>query len=74
MISNDERYELLTDIIGEEDHYGDMDFKVAGTTEGITAIQLDIKAEGLPHKIMVEALQRARDEIRKLQRILRSRA
>ena len=54
------RYELLTDIIGEEDHYGDMDFKVAGTVDGITAIQLDIKAEGLEHKIMVEALQRAK--------------
>jgi polyribonucleotide nucleotidyltransferase len=54
------RYELLTDIIGEEDHYGDMDFKIAGTVDGITAIQLDIKAEGLEHKIMVEALQRAK--------------
>lgn len=54
------RHELLTDILGEEDHFGDMDFKVAGTTEGITAIQLDIKAEGLPHQIMVEALERAR--------------
>ncbi len=62
MISgNDGRYELLTDIIGEEDHFGDMDFKVAGTSEGITAIQLDIKAEGLPHQIMVEALERARN-------------
>ena len=56
----DGTYKLLTDILGEEDHYGEMDFKVAGTTEGITAIQLDIKAEGLPHKIMVEALERAR--------------
>jgi len=54
------RYELLTDIAGEEDHYGEMDFKVAGTTEGITAIQLDIKAEGLAHNIMVEALERAK--------------
>jgi len=54
------RYELLTDILGEEDHYGDMDFKVAGTVNGITAIQLDIKAEGLEHKIVVEALQRAK--------------
>ncbi|MBN2020946.1 MAG: polyribonucleotide nucleotidyltransferase [Sedimentisphaerales bacterium] len=54
------RYVLLTDIIGDEDHHGDMDFKVAGTTEGITAIQLDIKAEGLPHNIMVEAMEKAR--------------
>jgi len=54
------RYELLTDIVGEEDHFGDMDFKVAGTADGITAIQLDIKAEGLAHNIMVEALERAK--------------
>ena len=54
------RHELLTDIAGEEDHFGEMDFKVAGTTEGITAIQLDIKAEGLAHNIMVEALERAK--------------
>ncbi|UCF17506.1 MAG: polyribonucleotide nucleotidyltransferase, partial [Phycisphaerales bacterium] len=53
------RHELLTDIAGEEDHYGEMDFKVAGTVDGITAIQLDIKAEGLAHAIMVEALERA---------------
>ena len=54
------RYELLTDILGEEDRFGEMDFKVAGTVEGITAIQLDIKAEGLAHNIMVEALERAK--------------
>ncbi len=53
------RHELLTDIIGEEDHFGEMDFKVAGTRDGITAIQLDIRAEGLEHKVMVEALERA---------------
>jgi len=53
-------YELLTDIAGEEDHYGEMDFKVAGTVDGITAIQLDIKADGLAHNIMVEALERAK--------------
>ncbi len=61
MVSDrNEQYKLLTDIIGEEDHFGDMDFKVAGTVNGITAIQLDIKAEGLAHNIMVEALERAR--------------
>ncbi|MFH1371761.1 MAG: polyribonucleotide nucleotidyltransferase [Planctomycetota bacterium] len=54
------RHVLLTDIIGDEDHHGDMDFKVAGTTEGITAVQLDIKAEGLPFDIMVEAMEKAR--------------
>ncbi|MHC4800188.1 MAG: polyribonucleotide nucleotidyltransferase, partial [Planctomycetota bacterium] len=61
MISGENnRYELLTDILGEEDHFGEMDFKVAGTLDGITAIQLDIKAEGLAHNIMVEALERAK--------------
>ncbi len=61
MVSDESgRYELLTDIIGEEDHFGEMDFKVAGTTEGVVAIQLDIKAEGLAHNIMVEALEKAR--------------
>jgi len=60
MISDENGHKLLTDILGEEDHYGEMDFKVAGTDEGITAIQLDIKTKGLPHNIMVEALERAR--------------
>jgi polyribonucleotide nucleotidyltransferase len=55
------RYELLTDIAGEEDHYGEMDFKVAGTVDGITAIQLDIKAEGLAHNIMIDALKKAKE-------------
>jgi len=62
MVSDEKgRYELLTDIMGDEDHFGDMDFKVAGTTEGITAIQLDVKAEGLSQNVMVEALERARE-------------
>lgn len=60
LVTEGDHYELLTDIIGDEDHFGDMDFKVAGTAKGITAIQLDIKATGLPHQIMVEALERAR--------------
>ncbi len=60
LVSEGDRYELLTDIIGDEDHFGEMDFKVAGTRNGITAIQLDIKAEGLKHEIMVEALERAK--------------
>ncbi len=59
VLEDDGRHELLTDIVGDEDHYGDMDFKVAGTREGITGVQLDIKAKGLPHDIMVKALQRA---------------
>jgi polyribonucleotide nucleotidyltransferase len=60
LISEGDRYELLTDIIGDEDHFGEMDFKVAGSEKGITAIQLDIKAEGLPYPIMVAAMERAR--------------
>jgi polyribonucleotide nucleotidyltransferase len=52
---------VLTDILGEEDHFGDMDFKIAGTTKGITAIQLDIKSSGLPRPIMLESLERARN-------------
>ncbi len=59
--AEDGRTVLLTDIIGDEDHHGEMDFKVAGTTDGITAIQLDIKVEGLQHNVLVEALQRAKE-------------
>ncbi len=60
MVSDEDGYVLINDILGEEDHFGDMDFKVAGTKDGITAIQLDIKAEGLEHNILVEALERAK--------------
>jgi len=54
-------YKVLTDIQGPEDHYGHMDFKVAGTKNGITAIQMDIKIDGIDKKIMEEALERAKD-------------
>lgn len=54
------KYVLLTDIQGPEDHYGDMDFKVAGTKDGITAIQLDVKVDGIAPKILKEALTRAK--------------
>lgn len=60
-VQEQDKYVLLTDIIGDEDHFGDMDFKVAGTKDGITAIQLDLKARSLPHNILVETLERARD-------------
>jgi len=60
MVSEGEKYVLLTDILGEEDFHGDMDFKVAGTAKGITGIQLDLKARCLPHDRVVEALERAR--------------
>jgi len=53
-------YAVLTDIAGAEDHYGDMDFKVAGTKDGITALQIDIKVPNVTHKIMTEALEQAR--------------
>ena len=55
------KYKVLTDIQGPEDHYGDMDFKVAGTKNGITAIQMDIKIDGIDYKIMEEAMSRAKD-------------
>ncbi len=57
---NPERYAVLTDIQGPEDHYGDMDFKVAGTKDGVTAIQLDVKVEGIPLKVLAEALGQAK--------------
>ncbi|MEX0917375.1 MAG: polyribonucleotide nucleotidyltransferase [Candidatus Paceibacterota bacterium] len=55
------RYKILTDIQGPEDHHGDMDFKVAGTSEGVTAIQMDVKVNGIPIKILSEALEQAKD-------------
>ncbi|MCX6721832.1 MAG: polyribonucleotide nucleotidyltransferase [Candidatus Staskawiczbacteria bacterium] len=55
------KYKVLTDIQGPEDHYGDMDFKVAGTRNGITAIQMDIKIDGIDKNIMQEAMDRAKD-------------
>lgn len=57
---NPDNYVLLTDIQGPEDHYGDMDFKVAGTKNGVTAIQLDIKVGGIKPKILKEAMERAK--------------
>ncbi|MFA6301051.1 MAG: polyribonucleotide nucleotidyltransferase [Candidatus Paceibacterota bacterium] len=60
MHETDEKYKILTDIQGPEDHYGDMDFKVAGTREGVTAIQLDVKVEGVPIKILGEAMLQAK--------------
>ncbi len=54
------RYTLLTDIIGSEDHFGDMDFKLCGTTEGVTGFQLDLKLPGITHELMAEAIEDAR--------------
>ena len=60
LISDGDRYAVLSDILGDEDHLGDMDFKVTGTSEGITACQMDIKIKGLSYEILVNALQQAR--------------
>ena len=60
LISDGERHAILSDILGDEDHLGDMDFKVAGTAEGITALQMDIKIKGLTREIMAAALEQAR--------------
>jgi polyribonucleotide nucleotidyltransferase len=60
LVKEGERYAVLTDIAGEEDHYGDMDFKVAGTRKGITALQMDIKIGGITPEILSQALEQAR--------------
>ena len=60
LVMEGNKYAILTDIAGAEDHYGDMDFKVTGTSEGITALQMDIKIGGINAQIMAEALEQAR--------------
>ncbi|MEO0094802.1 MAG: polyribonucleotide nucleotidyltransferase [candidate division WOR-3 bacterium] len=72
LIKEGEKYELLTDIIGDEDHYGDMDFKVAGTKDGITAIQLDLKIKGLDFEILRKAMDYAREARESILRIMSS--
>jgi polyribonucleotide nucleotidyltransferase len=61
LITDGDRFAVLSDILGDEDHLGDMDFKVTGTADGITACQMDIKIEGLKYNIMEEALAQARE-------------
>ena len=61
LISDGKRFAVLSDILGDEDHLGDMDFKVTGTTEGITACQMDIKIKGLSYDILVKALNQAKE-------------
>jgi polyribonucleotide nucleotidyltransferase len=61
LISDGDRYAVLSDILGDEDHLGDMDFKVTGTAKGITACQMDIKIKGLSYEILVNALKQARE-------------
>jgi polyribonucleotide nucleotidyltransferase len=66
------RYELLTDIIGSEDHFGDMDFKLCGTDNGVTGFQLDLKLPGVSHQIMAEAIGRAKEARTKILGTMRS--
>ena len=61
LIKEEDKFAVLTDILGDEDHLGDMDFKVAGTTEGVTALQMDIKIDGITEEIMQQALAQAKD-------------
>jgi len=61
LVKSDENFVVLSDILGDEDHLGDMDFKVAGTTDGITALQMDIKIEGITKEIMQIALKQAKE-------------
>ena len=61
LVKSDDNFVVLSDILGDEDHLGDMDFKVAGTTNGITALQMDIKIEGITQEIMQKALKQAKE-------------
>jgi polyribonucleotide nucleotidyltransferase len=61
LIKEGDEFAVLTDIMGDEDHLGDMDFKVAGTADGINALQMDIKIEGITREIMETALAQAKD-------------
>jgi len=72
LVKEGAQYELLVDIIGDEDHYGDMDFKVAGTKDGITAIQLDLKIQGLDINILRQALDYAREARENILKIMSS--
>ena len=61
LITDNKKFAILSDILGDEDHLGDMDFKVTGTKDGITATQMDIKVDGLPYEILEKALMQARE-------------
>ncbi len=60
LITNNGKFAVLSDILGDEDHLGDMDFKVCGTRDGITAVQMDLKVDGLPYEVMAQALDQAK--------------
>ncbi len=61
VMNKEGKYAILSDILGDEDHLGDMDFKITGTKEGITACQMDIKVDGLPYEVLIEALEQAKE-------------
>jgi polyribonucleotide nucleotidyltransferase len=61
LITDGNNFAVLSDILGDEDHLGDMDFKVTGTSEGITACQMDIKVDGLPYEVLIQALKQAKE-------------
>jgi len=61
LITDGDEFAVLSDILGDEDHLGDMDFKVTGTTNGITACQMDIKVDGLPYEVLIQALMQAKE-------------
>jgi polyribonucleotide nucleotidyltransferase len=61
LVADDGKFAVLSDILGDEDHLGDMDFKVTGTAKGITACQMDIKVDGLPYEVLIQALNQAKD-------------
>jgi polyribonucleotide nucleotidyltransferase len=71
LVMEDDQYRVLTDILGMEDHLGDMDFKVAGTEQGITALQMDIKVKGISDQVMAEALEQARRARLKILEVIR---
>jgi polyribonucleotide nucleotidyltransferase len=60
VMNKEGKYAVLSDILGDEDHLGDMDFKITGTADGITACQMDIKVDGLPYEVLIEALEQAK--------------
>src|SRR5262249_21302371 len=72
LVKESERFILLTDIMGDEDHFGDMDFKVAGTGRGITGIQLDLKIDGINEEIIRTTLEQAREGRREILRTMLS--
>ena len=72
LVKDGERFTLLTDIMGDEDHFGDMDFKIAGTGRGITGIQLDLKIDGIDEKIIRATLEQAREARREILRTMLS--